>query len=283
MDKKPVELPEIGSPAADTHAHLDMLDDPAGALERAAIADVSYVVTVVDATEAPEGTFNNVQGWIDDATARLADWDIPKAVAPQVRMLLGTHPHNAKNYTGEIEALTLDLARDPRVAGIGEIGLDYYYDHSPRGDQRRAFRSQLALAKRLGLPVSVHLREAGDEGLAILEEVGLPEAGCVLHCFSGGPEAVERFLALGCVISFAGPITFAKSDDVREAVKVVPDDRILFETDSPFLAPAPYRGRTNEPAWVLLTIARAAEVRGVPAAELASVAGANARRLFGGS
>jgi TatD DNase family protein len=280
---KPVELPEIGSPVADTHAHLGMLDDPAGALERAAMANVSYVVTVVDAMEAPEGTFNNVQGWIDEAAHRLADWDIPDASPPQLRLLLGTHPHNAKDYAEEVEALILELAADPRVAGIGEIGLDYHYDHSPRGDQRRAFRAQLALAKRLELPVSVHLREARDEGFAILEEVGPPERGCVLHCFGEGPDVLERFLALGCHISFAGPITFAKNDEVREAVKVVPADRILFETDCPFLAPAPYRGRTNEPAWVTLILARAAEVRGVPAAELAAASLANARRLFGGS
>jgi TatD DNase family protein len=279
---RPVELPDLGAPVADTHAHLVMLDDPAGALERAAMARVSYIGAIVDATESPEGTFHNLATWLEEAGARLADWAVG-ASAPEVRIVLGTHPHNAKDHTPEVEADVAGWAEDPRVGAIGEIGLDYHYDHSPRGDQRRAFRSQVALAKRLGLPVVVHLREAHDEGYAILEEEGLPEAGCILHCFTEGPETAERFLALGCHISFAGPITFAKADPMREAVKVVPLDRLLAETDCPFLAPAPYRGRTNEPAWVTLVAAKLAEIRGEDPAELASSVVANARRLFGPS
>jgi TatD DNase family protein len=280
-DQRPVELPDLGVSIADTHAHLDMLDDPSGALERAAMSRVSYIVTIVDATEAPEGTFQHLRDWQAEATRRLADWEVGTQ-APEVRIVLGTHPHNAKDYTEEIEALTAEWASDPRVAGVGEIGLDYHYDHSPRGDQRRAFRSQLQLAKRLGLPAVVHLRDAHDEGYAILEEEGLPDAGCVVHCFTDGPELAKRFLDLGCHISFAGPVTFGKADQIREAARLVPLDRLLVETDCPFMAPAPYRGRTNEPAWAVLNAVRIAEVKGMGATELAASLYSNAKRLFGG-
>jgi TatD DNase family protein len=276
-----VELPDLGVAIADTHAHLDMLDDPAGALERAAMSRVSYIGAIVDATEAPEGTFQNLHRWQAEATTRLANWEVGTQ-APQVRIVLGTHPHNAKDYTEEIEALTAEWATDKRVAAVGEIGLDYHYDHSPRGDQRRAFRSQLRLAKRLGLPAVVHLRDAHDEGYAILEEEGLPEQGCILHCFTDGAELAKRFLDLGCHISFAGPVTFGKGDQIREAARLVPLDRLLVETDSPFMSPAPYRGRPNEPAWVVLNAVRIAEVKEMPAEDLASILYSNAKRLFGG-
>lgn len=284
MTDKPtaIELPDLGVAVADTHAHLDMLDDPAGALERAAIARVSFIASIVDATEAPEGTFRNLSSWRAEATERLSDWEVGTQ-APEVRIVLGTHPHNAKDYTEAIEALIAEWAEDPRVAGIGEIGLDYHYDHSPRGEQRRAFRSQLKLAHRLGLPACIHLRDAHDEGYAILEEEGLPERGCVLHCFTGDPELAKRFLDLGCHISFAGPVTFKKADEIRQAARLVPLDRMLIETDAPFMAPAPYRGSSNEPAWVVLTAARIAEIKEIAADELASVTYSNARRLFGGA
>jgi TatD DNase family protein len=279
---RPTDLPHLGGPIPDTHAHLDMLDDPAGVLERAAMAGVTYIGCVVDATEAPEGTFDHLDTWLAEASVRLRDWDV-SAEPPNVRIILGTHPHNAKEYSEEIEALIVERARSPWVGALGEIGLDYHYDHSPRGDQRRAFRSQLALAKRLELPAVVHLREAHDEGHAILEEVGLPERGCVLHCFTEGPEVAQSFLDLGCHISFAGPVTFPKGEPIREAARIVPLDRLLVETDCPFLAPVPNRGRTNEPAWVTLTAAKVAEVRGDDPEKLAEAVLANARRLFGGT
>jgi TatD DNase family protein len=277
---KPTDLPDLGAPVPDTHAHLDMLDDPAGVLERAAMAHVGLVVTVVDATEAPEGTFDMLSAWRDDATQRLTDWAVRGAEAPEVRILLGTHPHNAKEYTPSIEALILERGADERVCGIGEIGLDYHYDYSPSTDQRLAFRAQLALAKKLDVPVVVHLREAHAEGLAILAEDGLPPRGCVLHCFTEGPEIAEQFLALGCHISFAGPVTFPKGDAIRDAVRVVPLDRLLVETDATFLAPVPYRGKTNESAWVTLTAAAVGEAKGVSGEEIARAAMDNARRLF---
>jgi TatD DNase family protein len=172
---------------------------------------------------------------------------------------------------------------DSRVRALGELGLDFHYDHSPHDDQRSMFRRQLALAHETGLPVVVHLREAHAEGLAILRDVGVPSAGCVIHCFTEGAELAEEFLDLSdsIVISFAGPVTFSKAEQIREAARVVPIDRLLVETDCPFLAPAPYRGRPNEPAFAVLNAAKVASAKGLEPAEVATAALANARRLFG--
>jgi len=280
MSKRPTELPRLGALTADTHAHLEMLDDPAGAIERAAMAGVGFIVTVVDVTETPEGTFDLLDSWIDDARTRLEEWELPYVRIPDVRIILGAHPHNAKNFDAAAEARMLELSTDPRVVGIGEIGLDFHYDHSPRIVQRRAFRVQLDGAQRCQLPAIVHLREAHEEGIGILRDVGVPEAGCVIHCYTGDTKLLEELLALGCYISFAGPVTFKNADAIRAAAAAVPVDRLLVETDCPFMAPEPYRGMPNEPAWTVLTAARIAEVRGMPTAELAQATLDNARRIF---
>jgi len=279
MPEKPVVLPELGAPTTDTHAHLDMLDDPAGALERAAMAGIEFVCTIADATEHARGTLESLQSWIDEAAARLRDWDVPRT-PPAVRIVVGVHPHNAKAFNAALESDVRSFAEDPRVCAIGEAGLDFHYNHSPRADQRRAYRRQLEIAHELHLPAILHLREAGDEGIDILREVGVPPAGCVLHCFTEGPETAERFLDLGCYISFAGAVTFARAEAIRAAAAIVPLERLLVETDSPFLAPTPYRGRPNEPAFVTLCAAKVAEVKGLDTAAVATAALANARNLF---
>lgn len=280
MTKGPVEVPRLGSPSADTHAHLDMLDDPAGALERAALAGVSYVVTVVDATEAPLGTFEGLQSWIDEAARRLDEWGIEDLSVPDVRIIIGVHPHNAKNYNDDIAALMLELRADERVVGIGEIGLDFHYDHSPRDAQREAFRAQLAAAHRCALPAIVHLREAHAEGLEILRDVGVPDAGLVIHCFTGEPALLAEFVELDAYISFAGPVTFKNAEPIRASAAATPLDRLLIETDCPFMAPEPHRGKTNEPAWSVFSAERIASVRGIDAAQLARATYENARRVF---
>jgi len=290
---KTVVLPRLGAPTADTHAHLDMIADPAGALARAARAGVTLVCTVVDLTEEPEVTFDGLAGWLDEAAGVLgtSEGDTVGAedpaglVVPEVRLILGVHPHNASAYDGamheRLRAAALATHSAP-VAGLGELGLDFHYDHSPRDAQRDAFRRQLALAHELGLPVTVHLRAAHEEGLAILAECGVPQAGCIIHCFTEGPDMAERFLALSdaVVISVAGPVTFAKAQQIRDALQVVPLDRLLLETDSPFLAPAPYRGEPNEPAFTVLNAARVAETLGLDTATIASRCMDNARRIF---
>lgn len=270
-------LPSLGAPSVDAHAHLAMLDDPVAALVRAAYARIALVATVVDLTEEPETTLNGLDRWVCDAQAHL---DAEGLTVPDVRLIAGWHPHNAKEGDDALLQRLRDLADDPRVSAFGELGLDYHYDYSPRETQRVWFRAHLALAHEVGLPVEIHLREAHEEGLKIIEESGPPPAGCIIHCFTEGPELAQRFLDLGCFISFAGPVTFKKGDAVREAARIVPLDRLLVETDCPFLAPHPYRGRPNEPAFGVLNAAAVAEAKGLPHAEVAQAALANARQLF---
>jgi TatD DNase family protein len=280
MSQRPVDVPRLGAQLADSHAHLSMLDDPIGALERATLVGVMLIITVADTTEAPSTTYESLDAWRDGARARLEEWDVPHGVPPQVRVIVGTHPHNAKSQTDEVLGLLRELAARPETVGIGEIGLDYHYDHSPRDIQRRVFREQLLVAHELGLPVVIHLRDAHDEGREILEEVGPPEAGCVLHCFTEGPSVMRPFVDMGCYVSFAGPTTFKKADGIRAAAAEVPAERMLVETDCPFLAPEPCRGRSNEPAWATFTAQRIAEVRGESPAQLGRTIMANTRGLF---
>ena len=291
---KIVVLPRLGAPTADTHAHLDMLADPAGALARAARAGVSLVCTIVDLTEEPEFTFDGLAGWLAEAGRILGasegetvGAEYPAGLSPpDVRLILGVHPHNASAYDAAmhetLRAAALAQHSAP-VVGLGELGLDFHYDHSPRDAQRDAFRRQLGLAHELGLPVTVHLREAHEEGLAILQECGVPSAGCIIHCFTEGPRTAERFLALSesVYISLAGPVTFSKAQQIGDALQVVPLDRMLLETDSPFLAPAPYRGEPNEPAFTVLNAARIAGELGLDTATVAARCLGNARRVFG--
>lgn len=272
-------LPDLGAACVDAHAHLDMLEDPAGALERAARAGIALGASVIDLAEDAEVTLDGLEGWLADAAERLLPDGL---VAPAVRLVAGWHPHNAKAGTPEMLARLRDLARnDARVGAIGEIGLDFHYDHSPRDDQRVWFRAHLELAHEVGLPVIVHLREAHEEGAATIAEVGVPSAGCVIHCFTEGPNLAERFLEMGCIVSFAGPVTFPKAEQIREAARVVPLDRLLVETDCPFLAPHPHRGRTNEPAFAVLNAEAVARAKGIEPAEVASAALGTARTLFG--
>jgi len=273
------ELPDLGALTVDAHAHLDMLEDPVSALVRASRAGIELIATVVDLTENPEDTLEGLDAWLLRASGILE----PEGLEiPEVRVIAGWHPHNARAGSAELLVRLRELAAAGRIAALGELGLDFYYDHSPRDDQRAWFRAHLALAHELGLPVEIHLRDAHVEGLAILEEIGVPEAGCVIHCFTEGPELGERFLDLGCYLSFAGPITFKKSDPLREVARITPLERLLVETDCPFLAPLPYRGQKNEPAYAVLNAAAVAAARERPAAEIASAALENARRLFGG-
>ena len=176
---------------------------------------------------------------------------------------MGCHPHNAKHYDDALEAVLRERLHDARVSALGEIGLDYHYDFSPREDQREAFRRQIRLAKEAGLPVILHMREAHDDGFAILEEEGFPEAGTLLHCFNLDAAEMARWVEAGCFIAFGGPLTFKRADDVREAARLVPVDRLLTETDAPYMTPEPLRGTTCGPEHVIFTAAVLADVRGL--------------------
>jgi TatD DNase family protein len=196
---------------------------------------------------------------------------------------VGVHPHDARTVDAAALAELANLAQQRRVVAIGEIGLDFYRDLSPRDQQREAFRAQLDLAKRLGLPVVVHDRDAHAEVLATLREWATDYAGArgVLHCFSGDEAMARAAIDLGFYISLAGPVTFAKAPRLHALAAVLPLERILLETDCPYLTPEPLRGRRNEPANVRLIAERVAALRGVELATVARATSANAERLFG--
>jgi TatD DNase family protein len=202
---------------------------------------------------------------------------------PEVRVSIGVHPHQAHQFSGNAhgaaELVRAQFLRTPAARAIGEIGLDYHYDFSPRDVQQEVFRAQLQVARDLQQPVVIHTREADDDTLSILREAGNPVAG-VLHCFTGSTALATSGMALGLHVSFAGILTFPKAASLRETARQVPLDRVLVETDSPFLAPVPYRGKRNEPAYVARVLAALADVHGVDALELARRTTANFHSLF---
>ena len=176
---------------------------------------------------------------------------------------MGCHPHNAKFYDDGLERTLLDRLADPRVSAVGEIGLDYHYDFSPREDQCEAFRRQIRVAKEAGLPVVLHIREAHDDAFAILQEEGFPKAGTLLHCFNLDWAELERWVEAGCHVAFGGPVTFKHADEVRDAAARVPEELLLTETDAPYMTPEPLRGATCGPEHVVFTAEKLCEVRGL--------------------
>ncbi len=198
---------------------------------------------------------------------------------PGIHATAGIHPHEAEGVTGEHLAELRDLVAHERVVAVGEIGLDYYRDRSPRDDQRRVFREQIAIALDIDLPIVIHMRDSLDDGLAIVEEY--PDLRGVMHCFGGNAEEARRSVELGFFVSFAGPITFPKADATREAAAAVPLEWTLIETDCPYLAPQPIRGKKNEPAAVRWVAEAQAKLRDLPLEDVAAATTENARRLFG--
>jgi TatD DNase family protein len=226
---------------ADSHCHVPYEGVGPDAVDEAVAAGVSRLVSVgTDATQSA-------------AAVALA------GVRAEVWATVGLHPHDASEGVDSILAL-LDPPSN-RVVAVGECGLDYHYDFSPRPLQREAFGRQVRLAGELDLALVIHTREAWDDTFAILDREGVPER-TVFHCFTGGPDEARRALDLGAWLSFSGIVTFRGADDVREAARLCPPDRLLVETDAPYLAPVPHRGRPNRPAWVPVVGAAVADVRG---------------------
>lgn len=250
----------------DSHCHLDFdafAEERDEIVARAERAGVCRMVTI---------------------STRVSRFDQVRALAeryPAVYCSVGIHPHQAGEEPAVASGTLVELARHPKVVGIGESGLDYYYDLSPREAQRRSFLAHIEAAQETGLPLIVHTRDADDDTAAILEEAyrKKPYAG-VLHCFSGGRELAERAVAIGFYVSLSGIITFKNAESIRETVKVLPAARLLVETDAPYLAPVPKRGKRNEPAYVVHTHAALADLLGMPASELAGITSANFFRLF---
>jgi TatD DNase family protein len=252
----------------DSHAHLDADDyggDLDGVVARARAAGVERIVCV--GLWRRPGDFGNA--------LELASRD-PSFFSATV----GIHPHECARVPEEDWAEAARLSSDPRVAGVGETGLDFHYDHSPRPAQEAAFRRSIRMASAAGKPVVVHVREADEACARVLREEGVPAAGGVIHCFTGDAAAARGYLDLGLHISVAGVVTFKTAEPIREAVRIVPRDRLLVETDSPFLAPVPYRGKRNEPAHVVKTAEKVAELWGTSLDEVARATSANAKRLF---
>ena len=188
---------------------------------------------------------------------------------------VGLHPHEAVHGVETI----VKLLDDPHVVAVGECGLDYFYEHSPRDVQRTAFSAQIELANERELPLVIHTRDAWDDTFDVLRAAGVPER-VVFHCFTGGPDELRRCLDLGAFVSFSGIVTFKTADDLRAAARLCPTDRLLAETDSPYLAPVPHRGRANQPAYVADVVARLAEVRQQLVDEVRALTAQNARLAF---
>jgi TatD DNase family protein len=208
-----------------------------------------------------------------------------RAAWPGVKFAIGVHPHQAHEFAGRegevTAAVRSALSSELGVRAIGEIGLDYHYDLSPRDVQREVFRAQVRLARETGLPVVVHAREADEDTVSILRDEGAGEVRGIFHCFSGTEQLAREALDLGFLLSFSGMVTFPKAQSIRTIAAEVPADRLLAETDCPYLAPVPMRGRRNEPAWVARTAATLAEVRRVAVNELDRVMTSNFARLLG--
>jgi len=252
----------------DSHAHLDGDDFRAD------------LPAVVDRARAVLGHVVRVGLWRgpgDFGNARELAAGEPALFSATV----GVHPHDCARVPEADWAECERLARDPATVAVGETGLDYHYDLSPREAQVACFRRSIRLAGRAGKPLVVHVREADPDCARVLREEGLPARGGVIHCFTGDAAAARAYLDLGLHLSVAGIVTFGTAKGIREAVRLVPRDRLLVETDSPYLSPVPYRGKRNEPARVVETARKVAELWGASLEEVARVTGENARRLLG--
>ncbi|MDQ3856192.1 MAG: TatD family hydrolase [Chloroflexota bacterium] len=258
-------MPDASIRLIDSHAHLSSPLFGAGAIEALERARVAGVSLVVDVGAEPDD-------W--ERSLRLAD------ESPLVRCVLGLHPNSADAWSDETEQRLRGLVAHPRVVGIGETGLDYYRLGASAETQRRVFIAHLQIGRETGLPVVIHAREAYDDILEVLEAHGRDTRG-VMHSFAGSVAHALRTVSLGYYVSISGPVTYKKAEALREVAAVVPLDRLLVETDSPFLPPHPHRGRRNEPAYVRLTAEAVASARGVTLEEIAEATTANALRLFG--
>jgi TatD DNase family protein len=256
----------------DSHCHLAdeaYADDLADVVQRAQSAGVSGGLCVLECgDQAEEARASRVGGL----------W-------PGIRFAVGIHPHRAHEFAGrEAEvaaAVTEGLSRRPGACAVGEIGLDYHYDFSPRDVQLRVFRAQVRLAREAGLPIVVHTREADDDTVRVVTEEGRGEVGGVFHCFSGTERLAGSAVELGFLLSFSGMITFPRADSIRAIAAATPADRVLVETDCPYLAPVPVRGKRNEPAFIVRTAERLAELRQIPLGELDALVTGNFARTFG--
>lgn len=249
----------------DTHAHFNdtqFNEDRDEAIERAKQNGIGYILTVS----------SNIASSVENVSLS-QNYDIFFAA-------VGVHPHEVINLNNSTVSVLTDFASYPKVVAIGEIGLDYFYDNSPREAQKIWFSKQISLAHNVNLPIIVHDRDAHEDTLNILKSEKASDIGGVLHCYSGSVEMARELLDMGFMISLAGPITFKNANRLLEVAKYVPDDMLLVETDSPYLAPEPYRGKRNESANVKLIAEKIAKIRGKSFDYIAEKTTSNAKRLF---
>ena len=250
----------------DSHCHIDMPQFDADRDEVVARARAAGLVEML------------VVGELDDGDALRRSLRVAESYSLPVTA--GVHPHQARLASQRSYDEVAGLAREGRIVAIGEIGLDFHYDYSPRETQREVFRRQIRLARDVGLPIVVHTREADAETSAILEQEGAREPGGVIHCFTGGLELARRALELGWLISFSGILAFPRAEVIQQVAREVPEDRLLIETDAPFLAPPPQRGKRNEPAFVVEVARKLAALRGERLEDVERAVDSNFRRLF---
>ncbi len=250
----------------DTHCHLNhnhLKNDVEGAIERAQAVGIEQLIVVG-------------YDWESSRQAVALSEQYPTTVFAAI----GVHPHDSKEWSQETEAWLLETAQHPAVVAIGEIGLDFHYDFSPRPDQYLAFRQQMYIAKTIQLPIIIHCREAYPELLAVLAEPEFEEVCGVLHCWAGSPAEAEEAVKRGYYLGIGGTVTFKNAENVREAVRNAPLDRIIVETDAPYLAPVPHRGKKNEPAYTRLVAEYIATLRNLPFPDFAAQTTTNAQTLF---
>ena len=255
------------APIIDSHCHLDFDEygtDRTATLERARAAGIVTMICIGSGRDLKSAR---------SAVALAAE-------EADVFATVGIHPHDVAHMNEGDWSELETLARAPRVVGIGETGLDYHYDHSPREQQQGAFRRFVQMCHRSDQPVVCHIREAHEDARAILKEEGVPARGGVIHCFTGGPADAAAYVKMGLHISFSGIFTFKNAGEIRAAAAVCPLDRILVETDAPFLAPLPHRGKRNEPAYIVHTVEHLARELQLPLARVAEATTTNARTLF---
>jgi TatD DNase family protein len=250
----------------DSHCHLNyqgLVEDQPGVLERARAAGVVTMLNI---------------------STRAREWDAVIGTAESeddIKASIGIHPHEADQHPDIDTAILVERAAHPKVIGIGESGLDYYYEHSDRARQRQSFRAHIAAARETGLPLIVHTRDADEDSYDILaDEMGKGPFPALIHCFTASQDFADKVLALGLYLSISGIVTFKNASALQETARTIPLDRLLIETDSPFLAPVPHRGKTCEPAFVADTARFLAELRGEPLETLAAATSDNFHRLF---
>lgn len=227
----------------DSHAHLEMLEKPEEAIERSFNEGLEFIITIVEPTENWKRAIELSEKY------------------EKVYFAAGVHPHNARLFNSDVENLLVKLLQHEKCVALGEVGLDFYYMNSPQKVQIEVFKLQLEIAEALSKPVIIHTRSAFLETISVLEEKGMLDKRTLFHCFSEGPESAVQVASRGCLISFSGNMTYPKAEQIRKSLEVVPIESVLFETDSPFLAPQPKRGKKNEPLFVRYVYEEACKIK----------------------